>query len=247
MVTDPPLCWASHLQGSRALSHPAALARLFFPCLFLSLSAGSGSACRVAPFPCPISVPCRSSDPEEMLPPRVASWQWGLLLPPAQRAGQGSSTTSLRWLQMSSGPLSLVTQLLVGSQCHAAPARAGCCAVPSLILPSFGALVSGQRWSWVRGLTPISRAGSHRTLLSNSSRSSVFKTSSKNHQERERQARSFPLPTNSNGAGVMDSHQRACRRHGPGMGSSGPGVAPLPQELPAPGGAASSRTLALIW
>lgn len=133
------------------------------------------------------------------------AWWWGLLA--SLLRGEPS-----RLLHKSSSPLSLVTRPLVVSGCCLAPARPGCREVPSLILLSFGALIAGQRWSWVRGLTPISRAGSHRTLLSNSSRSSVFKTSSKNHQEGERQARSFPLPTNSNGAGIMDSHQHARRQ-----------------------------------
>lgn len=133
------------------------------------------------------------------------AWWWGLLA--SLLRGEPS-----RLLQKPSSPLSLVTRPLVVSGCCLAPARPGCREVPSLILLSFGALIAGQRWSWVRGLTPISRAGSHRTLLSNSSRSSVFKTSSKNHQEGERQARSFPLPTNSNGAGIMDSHQHARRQ-----------------------------------
>lgn len=153
---------------------------------------------------------------------------------------------SSRLLQKSSSPLSLVTRLLVVSGCCLALARPGCCEVPSLILLSFGALIAGQRWSWVRGLTPISRAGSHHTLLSNSSRSSVFKTSSKNHQEGERQARSFPLPTNSNGAGIMDSHQHACRQPpARERGSAfGPGPAlPLPrgsgEGLPEPAGPAA--------
>lgn len=137
--------------------------------------------------------------------PGLAWWWWGLLA--SLLRGEPS-----RLLHKPSSPLSLVTRLLVVSGCCLAPSRPGCREVPSLILLSFGALIAGQRWSWVRGLTPISRAGSHRTLLSNSSRSSVFKTSSKNHQEGERQARSFPLPTNSNGAGIMDSHQHACRQ-----------------------------------
>lgn len=143
--------------------------------------------------------------------PRLAWWRWGLLasLLCHGRLLKGEPS---RPLHKSPSPLSLGTRLLVVSGCCLAPARPGCREVPSLILLSFGALIAGQRWSWVRGLTPISRAGSHHTLLSNSSRSSVFKTSSKNHQEGERQARSFPLPTNSNGAGIMDSHQHAHRQ-----------------------------------
>ena len=69
--------------------------------------------------------------------------------------------TSLRLLQKSSRPLRLVTQLLVRSEDHTALACPGCCAVPSLILLSFGALIAAQRWSWVMGLTPISRASLH--------------------------------------------------------------------------------------
>lgn len=114
--------------------------------------------------------------------------------------------------------------LPVGSGCRGAllswprPPESCSCSEPSFL----GGVGRG-----VVGLTPISRAGSHQTLLSNSSRSSVFKTSSKNHQERERQPRSFPLPTNSNGAGVMGSHQRSGAAAGLGGRAllSGPRVA----------------------
>lgn len=123
-------------------------------------------------------------------------------------------------------------------------------AMPSLIMLLFRAFVPGWCWKGVRGLTPISRASSHQLC----SATLHGAQSLKHHQKiikREREAaHSFPLPTNSNGAGVMGSHQHWGSRRAGGPGSA---IWPLDscslggswEGLPAPVGVTSSEVWAL--